>query len=136
MLELVPSGTLRDAIESFGAFEFAAASFFFCNIIAGLAFLETHDILHRDLKPENILLGGDGYLVLCDFGSSVKLSDPDASRTLVGTPAYMAPELLSPHNPPGKIHEVVDWWSSGCILFEMVSGRRVCIFVRSQGARY
>ncbi|KAJ8604249.1 hypothetical protein CTAYLR_009234 [Chrysophaeum taylorii] len=71
-------------------------------------------ILHRDLKPANILFDEFGSCKLADFGLAKELSSDDLAKTNLGTPLYMAPELVKrkPYGPPA------DMWSLGCILHE------------------
>jgi serine/threonine-protein kinase len=82
-----------------------------------------HDIIHRDLKPHNVLLTLDGTPKLTDFGIAKRLDD-DHSDTLqgsiLGTPAYMAPEQAIPGKEVGTAADV---YGLGAILYELLTGR-------------
>lgn len=79
--------------------------------------------IHRDLKPSNILVRDDGRVVLLDFGLVTHLDRDDQASlqsTIVGTPAYMAPEQAS-----GEIlTEAVDWYAVGVMIYEALTGVR------------
>ena len=71
------------------------------------------------LKPENVLIDADGYAKLTDFGlSKENIHGNKDTKTLCGTPEYLAPEIV------GKLGHglAVDWWSVGCMIFEMLTG--------------
>lgn len=77
-------------------------------------------VISYSLKPENVLIDKDGYAKLTDFGLSKEniRSNQDA-KTLCGTPEYLAPEIVG-----RKGHGLaVDWWSVGCIIYEMLTGQ-------------
>ena len=72
------------------------------------------------MKPENILLTAEGHICLTDFGISKEGFEEDEARTktLVGTPEYLAPEVLQ-----GKAYgKAVDWWAVGTLMYEMLDG--------------
>lgn len=97
-----------------------------CRLVARVADAVAHaharGVLHRDLKPGNILLDGPEPVVV-DFGAARAVDDPRLTRTgdLLGTPAYMAPELMrgdaKTAGPPADV------WSLGALLFELLAGR-------------
>jgi len=85
-----------------------------------LEFLHKNNMVYRDLKPENILLDDKGHVKLTDFGLSKILEDEDDKAfTLCGTPQYLAPEVLLRQG----YDKMVDWWSLGCVMYEMLVGR-------------
>ena len=130
MLEYIPCGTLRSIINEQAPLDTTRATFYLANIACGLDFLERYNIVHRDLKPENILLGADGYLTLSDFGTAIVPSDKQGITdwAMVGSPRYMAPECINPTViGPVSYGSMVDWWSSGCIFFELLTGESVSI---------
>ncbi|KAF5458197.1 hypothetical protein F2P56_022250 [Juglans regia] len=101
--------------------EYAAGGELFQRICNAGRFSEDEEICHRDLKLENTLLDGSlaPRLKICDFGyskSSVLHSQP---KSTVGTPAYIAPEVLSKKEYDGKIADV---WSCGVTLYVMLVG--------------
>jgi serine/threonine-protein kinase SRK2 len=97
------------------------ARYFFQQLISGVSYCHSMQVCHRDLKLENTLLDGSDAprLKICDFGyskSSVLHSQP---KSTVGTPAYIAPEVLLKKEYDGKIADV---WSCGVTLYVMVVG--------------
>jgi serine/threonine protein kinase len=84
-----------------------------------LGYLHANNIIHRDLKLENILLEEDGYIVIADFGLSKILSHPDEQTgTFVGTPVYLAPEVLDKR----PYDRTIDWWALGILVYELLHG--------------
>ena len=82
-----------------------------------LEYLHERRIIFRDLKPENVMIDHEGYPKLIDFGTS-KILDAPRTVTIVGTPHYMAPEMIT-----GKGYSYnVDYWSLGVMLYEFLCG--------------
>ncbi|MEM6958599.1 MAG: serine/threonine-protein kinase, partial [Myxococcota bacterium] len=134
VMEYLRGRSLSEAIAEEGRLSVARA----CNIathsLAGLSAAHDRGILHRDLKPANMmliaLLGDRDFVKLCDFGfaalvqPSVRIDGGKTltpARTLVGTPAYAAPERLKGDD---RRDPRLDVWSTGVVLFETLAGRR------------
>lgn len=91
-------------------------------MLQGIHYIHSRGFSHRDLKPENILLDKNYNVKLVDFGFACPLEGRDGSgvnRSQIGTPGYMAPEILSKLAYQGQ---VVDLFALGVILFIMKSG--------------
>lgn len=61
------------------------------QILCGLSYLHSVNMIHRDIKPANILINSKGEVKITDFGISKEFSDDDFSKTFVGTTSYMSP---------------------------------------------
>jgi len=120
LTELVTGGELHAAIRTIPTvLSRSQAQFYTGSLVLVLEELAGRDIVYRDLKPENVMLDAQGYLKLIDFGIAKKLRDVNLRTfTVVGTPHYMAPEILQ-----GRGYGLeVDIWSLGILLFEFVCG--------------
>ncbi|RHY28603.1 hypothetical protein DYB32_005843 [Aphanomyces invadans] len=91
------------------------------QLAAGLQFLRQQHVIHRDLKPANLLLSSKNVasqkVKIADFGFARALENECMAESVVGSPLYMAPELLDYKSYDAK----ADLWSVGIILFEMVT---------------
>ncbi|KAK6176479.1 hypothetical protein SNE40_014760 [Patella caerulea] len=87
------------------------------QIASAIEFLHKNHIIHRDLKPANIFLTEDQTIKVGDFGISRSLESTLAkAQTYIGTPIYMAPEILNHQEYSSK----ADVWSFGCIFYELM----------------
>jgi len=118
LTELVTGGELYAAIRQLGLLEVWEAQFYLANILLAVSYLAEKWIVFRDLKPENILLDKQGYCKIIDFGCARRLQEGERAYTLVGTPYYMAPEVIL-----GSGHTTdADIWSTGVLAYELLCG--------------
>jgi len=119
LLSLIQGGELLNLIqggEMHGGLPEIATKFYAAGMLEGLTYMHRRHIVYRDLKPENVLLDSDGYPVIVDFGFSKVVTDK--TYTFCGTPLYLAPEIVL-----SRGHDrAVDYWSLGCLIFEMLFG--------------
>ncbi|KAI3625311.1 hypothetical protein CBS9595_000672 [Malassezia furfur] len=124
-LEYVPGGSIGSCLRKHGKFDEDTVSSFLNQTLQGLAYLHKQGILHRDLKADNLLVDFQGTCKISDFGT-VRRSDDIYSNvedmSLQGSIFWMAPEVmgLSRKGYSAK----VDIWSLGCVVLEMLAGRR------------
>lgn len=114
-------GTLDEVLSKQGAFSPEKAGVLLEQIASALQFAHERGILHRDIKPSNILLRDESYAYLADFGIA-KAQDEGSGLTqagiIIGTPEYMAPELLEEPASPSS-----DIYALGIVLYQMLTGR-------------
>jgi len=127
VMELLRGETLHARIEREGALDLGALGPIVEGIAAGLGAAHEHGVLHGDLKPANVfLLAGEdgavgGAVKLVDFGTSKVHGLERLTRTgeVIGTPTYMAPELLT---GDGTIDERIDVYAFGVLLYQSLAG--------------
>lgn len=118
VMEFLEGGALTDIVTHTRMNEEQIASVCLA-VLQALSVLHAQGVIHRDIKSDSILLTHDGRVKLSDFGFCAQVSkEVPRRKSLVGTPYWMAPELISrlPYGPE------VDIWSLGVMVIEMVDG--------------
>ncbi|XP_035769955.1 serine/threonine-protein kinase PAK 4 [Neolamprologus brichardi] len=118
VMEFMEGGALTDIVTHTRMNEEQIATVCL-SVLKALSVLHTQGVIHRDIKSDSILLTHDGRVKLSDFGFCAQVSkEVQRRKSLVGTPYWMAPELISrlPYGPE------VDIWSLGIMVIEMVDG--------------
>ncbi|RKO96047.1 Pkinase-domain-containing protein, partial [Caulochytrium protostelioides] len=119
VLAFVNGGELFHHLQREGRFHEDRARFYSAELLCALDCLHGYNIVYRDLKPENILIDYTGHIALCDFGlCKLNMKEGNKTNTFCGTPEYLAPELLLGQG----YTKVVDWWTLGILLWEMLTG--------------
>ncbi|RYO78745.1 hypothetical protein DL766_008488 [Monosporascus sp. MC13-8B] len=120
ILEYCENGSLYSICKAYGKFPENLVGVYMTQVLQGLQYLHDQGVIHRDIKGANILTTKDGKVKLADFGVSTStLAGPDKEAQVVGTPYWMAPEIieLSGATPASDI------WSLGCTVIELLQGK-------------
>lgn len=122
-LEYVAGGSVGSLIRMYGKFDERMIKHLTTQVLSGLSYLHSRGILHRDMKADNLLLDQDGVCKISDFGISRKSQDiySNSEMTMRGTVFWMAPEMV---DTAQGYSAKVDIWSVGCVVLEMLAGKR------------
>ncbi|XP_073028615.1 serine/threonine-protein kinase PEPKR2-like [Primulina eburnea] len=117
VMELCSGGRLLDQMAKNGLYSEQKAANMIKELMLAVRYCHEMGVVHRDIKPENILLTSSGQVKLADFGLAVRILDGQSLTGVVGSPAYVAPEVLV-----GDYSEKVDIWSAGILLHALLVG--------------
>ena len=120
VMELCTGGDLLDKLLSVGTLTEAQVANIMRSLLLAVNYLHGMGICHRDLKPENFLFESgnpEAPIKLIDFGMAIKLGNVSDMNSLVGTPYYLAPEVLR-----GNYGMHCDIWSLGVVMYLLLSG--------------
>lgn len=121
VMEYLPGITLRELLNDFGTLTIEQALDITTAVLQALVVAHREGILHRDVKPENVMLVNDGRIKVGDFGLARPVSSAtETGKSLLGTVAYIAPELLT----RGQADNRSDLYSVGVMLYEMLAGKQ------------
>lgn len=121
-LEYLSGGTLADALST-GPMAPGEAARLVADLASAIQAAHAVGIVHRDLKPGNVLFDENGVAKVIDFGLAKRAnSDLTVTRSLMGTPCYMAPEQAD--RKARFVGPEADIWALGAILYECLAGRR------------
>ena len=123
VFEFVPGRTLTEVLRERGAMAPRDGVQMMLGVLDALQAAHDAGVVHRDLKPSNILVGEHSRARVMDFGIAARVHDKNnaAVQQIVGTPGYMSPEAARGEAPA----VVMDVFSAGMVLIEVLSGRRL-----------
>lgn len=123
IMEFIDGLTLGDILRNDSSLDFERILSISEDILPALNEIHKENMIHRDIKPANIMIDHNGKAILIDFGLAEDQSGDQSSTTgdIMGTPAYIAPEIISRSKNPGPGSDI---YSFGVVLYEMVAGEK------------
>ena len=116
LMDYIKGKELFDVIRDIGLLNKFQTQFYGASIMLAVNYLHERKFVYRDIKPENIMVLGNGFIKLIDFGTAKAINDK--TKTIIGTPHYMAPEVILGEGYSFK----VDFWSIGICMYEFMCG--------------
>ncbi|MFP5311253.1 MAG: protein kinase domain-containing protein, partial [Actinomycetes bacterium] len=120
VMEYIKGHTLRDVLRDKGALPPRLALALIDPVVEGLAAAHSAGFIHRDVKPENVLIADDGRIKIGDFGLARAVTSSTSTGALIGTVAYISPELVLGRPADARS----DVYAVGIMLYEMLTGRQ------------
>lgn len=118
LYEFIPGMSLYEVIRKIGLLSTYDCQFYTVSILLIQDYLRGQNIIHRDIKPENFVIDSKGFLILSNFSILSILKTNEKTQTVIGTPHYMAPEIILCK----KYDYNIDLWSLGICLYEFMCG--------------
>jgi serine/threonine-protein kinase len=121
-MEYIPGRTLRDVLDEYGPLTLEQALVLLDPVLEALNAAHSAGLVHRDIKPENVLISDDGRVKVADFGLARAVASSESTQTagmIIGTVTYLSPEQVE----RGDADARSDIYSTGILLFEMITGR-------------
>jgi cGMP-dependent protein kinase len=116
LMDYIKGKELFDVIRDIGLLNKFQTQFYGASIMLAVQYLHERKFIYRDIKPENIMVLGNGFIKLIDFGTAKAINDK--TKTIIGTPHYMAPEVILGEGYSFK----VDFWSIAICMYEFMCG--------------
>ncbi|XP_031103034.1 mitogen-activated protein kinase kinase kinase 1-like [Ipomoea triloba] len=119
-LELLPKGSLASLYRMYRLYD-TQVSTYTKQILSGLHYLHSLNVVHRDIRCDNILVGVNDSVKLADFGFAKVITQLNDIKSTKGSPRWMAPEVVRKNN--NGYGRAADIWSLGCTVLEMLTGQ-------------